>query len=367
MDKKPHIAIIKHDISNAGGSERVAVNMANELANFYQVSLISMQMKGNKLHFDVDSRVHVAALCQGSHRLGALYLFMTAKVPKQIRRTKFSAIICLGPETILFPLFLKKENRGKVIFSEQSLMANAFLNTWKVAFLRKCAVRCSDAVTVLSVDDGNAYKKKYSKYADKITILYNWIDDKINLEFAPVYNKQSKAIVSVGRISPVKNYEDLITAAKIIFKEKSDWHWDIYGSEEAKYGALIRRKINENGLNDYITLKGHKKEIYDLYGAYSFLVHTARTEGFGLVLIEAQARGLPVIAYRGAGGVKEIVLNEVNGYLVKDGDSKAMAEKILKLINSSELRETFSQHAKDGLEKFDKQRIVKRWIELIER
>lgn len=365
--QKKRVAIIKYDMSHQGGSERVAANLANELSCAYDITLISMQISGDTLPFSVNEKVKHAVLFKGHHRLSALYLSLATTSHKLISEMKFDAIICIGFETALFPALLKKRNRGKVIFSEQNIMGNVFLKTKKVAFLRSFAVKHSDVTVVLSGDDSTAYKNAYPKYADKIFIIYNWIDEKLYSGPVDDYNENSKTIVTVGRISPVKNYEDLVKVAKKVFSVKRDWHWDIYGYGEPEYGKFVRKLIEENGLSDYITLKGHIKNIYEFYKDYSLLVHTAKAEGFGLVLIEAQTRGLPIVAFEGIGGMKEIVIDGANGYLAKNGDVEEMADQILHLIDSLELRKSFSQHSRDGLYKFERQKIVAQWIDLIER
>lgn len=86
-----------------------------------------------------------------------------------------------------------------------------------------------------------------------------------------------------------------------------------------------------------------------------------------MVLLEAQLIGLPIVSFDIATGPAEIVIDGVNGYLVKPYDIKEMARKIQCLIDDESLRVSFSQHSKDKLDYFSLGKVKKKWIEIINR
>jgi glycosyltransferase, group 1 family len=93
---------------------------------------------------------------------------------------------------------------------------------------------------------------------------------------------------------------------------------------------------------------------------------TSRNEGLPLVLLEAKQYGLPIVSFNCPTGPSEIVLDGENGYLIDNFDIEEMSNKICKLIESEELREDFSRNSMNDIEKFDKEKILKQWIRLIE-
>ena len=360
------VLIVKYDMSHQGGSERIAVNLGRELSADFDVTIISMQLEKPQIAFSLDSRIRFKSFEKGHHRLGVLYFLLATKHLKEIRSAQYDGVICLGFETVLFPRLLANRARCKVLFSEQNMLCNNCLQTKKVLFLRKYAVEKSDYVILLSEDDLKEYTILFPKHINKMKVIYNWVEENLfNNTSALIYDKTSKKIMTVARISPMKNYEDIIRVATIIKRNHPDWHWDLYGFEEEEYGKKIRTMIKQNSLDDFLSLKGHVDDIYERYSSYSFLVHTAKTEPFGLAFIEAQVKGLPIIAYEGYGAMKEIISDENNGYLVPCGDYKEMARKVEQLITDDNKRVEMSKCSKNNLYKFEKSKIINEWKSML--
>ena len=155
----------------------------------------------------------------------------------------------------------------------------------------------------------------------------------------------------------------LLDVAKNVLQKNAEWNWDIYGDGEDK--KILEDRIVELGLTDRVTLKGNSSNMYSLYDDYAIMVMTSRYEGFPMVLIEAASRGLPLVSFDIHTGPNEIIVNEVNGYLINKGDVVAMSEKISLLIQDCALRRAFSQEAIKSVERFREQQVIDRWIELI--
>ena len=119
-------------------------------------------------------------------------------------------------------------------------------------------------------------------------------------------------------------------------------------------------------MSDRLTLKGNALNIYELYPEYSFLVMTSRYEGFPMVLLEAAAKSLPLISFDIETGPNEIIIDDVNGYLIDANNSDAMVEKIDALICDSEKRKELSKNAYDTALKFSVERICEQWYKLLE-
>ena len=149
--------------------------------------------------------------------------------------------------------------------------------------------------------------------------------------------------------------------------KKSDWTWEIYGSGNQDEVDKIRELIKENDLQDKLFIKGLEKNQDLIYGDKGIYVMTSRYEGLPLVLLEAQQYNLPIVSFSCPTGPSEIVENGINGYLIDCYDIDEMSKRLLELMNDKEIRNRFSSHAKDNMDKFDKNMILNQWIELIEK
>lgn len=122
---------------------------------------------------------------------------------------------------------------------------------------------------------------------------------------------------SVGRLSPQKNFGDLILAASHIPKDLS-WHCALAGSGPQEQD--LRAIIAEHGLGDRMTMLGFLSDPSLLYKAADILVMPSLWEGLPLVLLEAMAHGMPVVGYS-VDGLGDVVTNGREGLLVSPGES----------------------------------------------
>lgn len=147
-------------------------------------------------------------------------------------------------------------------------------------------------------------------------------------------------LVAVTRLDPVKRIEDLLTAVAQLPRELR-WHLAVVGETTGfpEYTARILR-IAEEELGARVSFVGARADIPDVMRAADVIVHTGTVEGLPLGLLEAQACGKPVVAYR-AGGVPTLVMNGETGYLATIGDTRAIADGISRLIREPQERDQF--------------------------
>ena len=137
----------------------------------------------------------------------------------------------------------------------------------------------------------------------------------------------------------------------------------IYG--EGKDKEKLKSLIEKYGLMN-VKLMPYATRLDEEMDKASVYALSSIYEGFGLVLIEAQAKGLPCISFNCKHGPSEIITDGVNGFLVEPGDLNGFADKLLKLITDYELRKTFSDNAQKDLYRFDVDYVVDQWVEMLE-
>ena len=102
------------------------------------------------------------------------------------------------------------------------------------------------------------------------------------------------------------------------------------------------------------------------YGKYSIFAMTSYVEGLPLALLEAKANQLPSVSFDILTGPSEIIDDGRNGYLIEDGDINSFAEKLEMLMRDELLRVSFSRQSRQGIERFQKEKILEQWKALFD-
>lgn len=163
--------------------------------------------------------------------------------------------------------------------------------------------------------------------------------DKIGKEFG--IDKTSPLIGIIGRFQHVKGHYYFFKAAKNIKKECPQSKFMIVGTRifdrksDKGYPEEIKKWTNEFGLENDIIYTGFRSDIPDILSALDVLVLPSLRESFGLVLVEAMAAGIPVLATR-CGGPEDIIEDNVSGLLVPVKHSGALSKAVLFLLKNRE-------------------------------
>jgi glycosyltransferase involved in cell wall biosynthesis len=140
-------------------------------------------------------------------------------------------------------------------------------------------------------------------------------------------------LLGVGRLERQKGFEFAIEAAAILKREYPDTRLLIAG--EGRERARLTKLSQRVGARRSVTLLGERTDVAELMQTANVLVHPARWEGFGLVLLEAMRAGLPVVATDVA-AIPEIVIDGVTGILVPAENAKELASALARLIRDAE-------------------------------
>lgn len=176
-------------------------------------------------------------------------------------------------------------------------------------------------------------------------------------------NKKFK-IISVGRLDSQKDFSTIIHAfhLALLHEKKNEMHLYIVGEGNEK--EKLKKLIKELKITKDVTFIGWQKNIYPFLQLADIFVFSSFHEGFGTVIVEAMAVGLPVIATDTPFGPSEILKNGKYGILVPIMGKTQMAEKIIYLMKNKKLRKLFASKSVKRSKDFDVRSVIKTYTSL---
>ena len=186
----------------------------------------------------------------------------------------------------------------------------------------------------------------------RVRILHNTVKPPIPASPAEVASLRARLglppgariLLTIGRLSCEKGHCDLVRAIRVLHALRQEPEFRLVIVGDGPERAKIRTLASALGLEGTVVLTGHQANVQPFYALADLFVLPSRSEGSPNVLLEAMAAGVPIVATK-VGGVPEIVCHGESALLVEAGDSRAMAEAILRLLQDSRLAHRLAQSA----------------------
>lgn len=206
------------------------------------------------------------------------------------------------------------------------------------------------------------YETEHSSYENETAELYK-NQNKNQNENEEVRVKvnvkvKKKQIIMLARLMPQKRIDLMIDIWARLAKDFPEWKVKVLG--EGMLRPQLEAKIRKLGLEESFLMPGEVKDVTNELQSSNILCLTSEYEGFGIVLIEAMAKGVPVIAFEYV-GVHDIINDGVDGFIVPFGDVDGYAQKLKRLMTDKDIYERLSTAALSSVHKFDKERVMKKW------
>ncbi len=354
------VCLIDYNLSIRGGVEQVTASLANALADYYEVHILSLCGDG-KTAYALDARVRFRRVLSKETRLRQMQRLACPIVKRYFHENGIEVAIIQGnyPGFLMAPL--RWMGKTKLIFCDHG----ALMNQWHqkdIVVLRYIAAKACHNVVTLTAQSQNDYIRRFHLKKKRVRCIYNWID--LAIPHSQNYSKESKRIVSAGRFGKEKGFDMLVKAFAPVAEKHPDWTLDLFGDGEMM--PTVKRLISELGLEAQVKLLGMRTDLSQRYGEYAMYVLPSYREGMPLVLLEAKANRLPIISFDIMTGPREIVQDGVDGILIPPYNLEQMGAAMCRLIEEPELRESMSARSQDNLQKFSKETILKQWRQLIE-
>ena len=213
------------------------------------------------------------------------------------------------------------------------LKGNSF-SRWKYRQV-DCFIAASEAIRQMLVADGVP--------ADRTVTVHEGIDvdhvlaaPPVNVHEAFWLPHHAPVVGNVAALVPHKGQRYLIDAAHLVVQQIPDARFIILGEGELR--EHLEHQVKEHHLEKHVLLPGFRTDVLGCIKGFDLFVMSSVTEGLGTSLLDAMACARPIVATR-AGGIPEIVEDEVNGVLVPPRDAHALADAIIRLLKDEGTRQ----------------------------
>ena len=360
---------------HSGGMERVLANKANYLTGHgYEVVIVTTDQQGLPPFFPLAEQIRCIDLgINYEENNGKSFANKLLHYPlKQYRHQKrLAAILKREKPDITVSMFcndagfITRINDGskkvlEIHFSKFKRLQYNRKGLWRLADLWRSrqdekTVRRFDKFVVLTEED-----KGYWGNLPNITVIPN-ANTFATSQAAALENKK---VIAIGRYTYQKGFERLIEAWNILSPGFPGWKLDIIGNGEER--DKLQDLIHAYHLDGQVTLVSPTKSIDKVYLDASLLAMSSRYEGLPMVLLEAQAFGLPIVSFACKCGPKDIVANGETGFLVEENDIEGLARQLVKVMKDKNLRKQMGRKAKEASLRYAEDAVMAKWTALFD-
>lgn len=361
----------------AGGMERVVTLKANYFVEHlgYDVTIIITEGKGKPYFYPLSDKVKVVNLDLNFERLwnSSFLKRIFIYVPKQIRykRLLTKELLSIRPDITVSMLrreinfineikdgskkigeiHINRANFRKFEAEDHHFIKDLFAKYWTANLLSH--LKKLDSFVVLTQKDREAWTE-----LGNVSVIPN-PSPFVSSIVSPLTEKR---VIAVARYSREKGIDLLLRAWAEVEKQTEDWRLDVYGDGDT---SSFEKMMNDLGINrSRCRLNGRTDDVEREYNQSSIFVLSSRFEGFGMVIVEAMACGLPVVSFDCPWGPRSIIQDGESGILVENGNPSALAQGLIHLMNDAEKRKAMSVAALQNSQRFNIEQIAQQWVEL---
>ena len=361
----------------AGGMERVLTMKANYFAEHfgYDVTIILTDGKEKPIFYPLSDKVKVINLDIGFEELWTCSflkkIFFYLKKQHLYKKLLNRELMRIRPDITVSMLrreinFINDIQDGSKKIGEihinranfrnfegNNALKNLFSKFWMNSLLSK--LQRLDRFVVLTEKDKEAWVE-----LKNVCVIPN------PLSFTSTRRStlSEKRIIAVGRYCHEKGYDLLLKAWVIVQNRTTDWRLEIFGEgDRTQYEEMVDT-LNLD--RHRCILNGRSSKIQDEFLNSSLSVCSSKFEGFGLVITEAMACGLPVVSFDCPWGPRAIISDGEDGMLVENGNVDKLAEALVLMIQNPKQRQAMADKAIENVQRFSIDQIAGQWKSLFE-
>jgi glycosyltransferase involved in cell wall biosynthesis len=362
-----------------GGTIRTTFNLAGRLARDREVEIVALKRHAKRPFFALPDGVTVTALDDRSRErrplpervLTALPSLLTHpedfaypsaslwtdwRLLRRLRGMGGETVIATRPAWALVALAATPDDT--IVVDQEHMHFHAHRPALAADVRRRYGEL--DAIAVLSADDEADYGALVRGTRTRVVRLPNAVPDL----GGGIAGLDAPVIVAAGRLVAQKGFDLLVDAFAPIAARHPEWEVRIYGGGQDK--AALQRQIEARGVADQVRLMGSTRELGAALAQGSLFVLSSRWEGFGLVIVEAMSRGLPVVSFDCPRGPSDIITDGRDGLLVPEQDTAALGAAMERLIDDVATRKAMGAAALERARDYDADAIAARWASLLD-
>ncbi|WP_047414411.1 glycosyltransferase family 4 protein [Cellulophaga sp. Hel_I_12] len=359
------ILYITNGVSGPGGLERVLSIKASYLADAmnYDIHFLTLNKLSDELFYTFSDAITFHNIIATGNPIQYILKYRN-EIKKIIAKIQPDVItVCDdGLKGLFLPLMINKpcpmiyerHVSKNIAIQKDQLSAIQKSTSWLLFKLMDFGANFYDRFVVLT----NGNKKEWK--LNNIAVIPN------PLSFYPpeeeISTVTNKKVLAVGKQSFQKGYDRLLQSWKIVQDTHPDWELDIYGtiSEKEALPELAKALGIENSVHFYAPVKN----IASKYKEASIYVMSSRYEGFGMVLTEAMAYGVPCVSFDCPYGPSDIIQQNHDGILVPNHNTSTLANAMLSLMNDAQWRTKMGATARANVKRYLIEEIAIQWDNL---
>lgn len=373
----PSVRFLLANAYGMGGTIRATLNLAGELAARREVEVISVRRHQVRPFFAAPDGVSVRSLDDCTARRGPLLRLLAAlpsvlvhpedhaylgaslltdvRLVRRLRRAGGDVIVTTRPAYALIAAAAAPPDA--VVVAQEHLHFDAHRPRLGRAVRR--AYGKVDVLTVLTESDRAAYAGVLDGRGTRVVRMPG-------VRLPPgsgVSSTAAPVVVAAGRLTPQKGFDMLVRAFAPVARAHEDWQLRIYGGGPDR--DALRELIVAEGLHDHVLLMGSTGDIGDALAEGSIFVLSSRFEGFGMVVVEAMSRGLPVVSFDCPHGPAETITHGVDGLLVGPEDVDGLSAAIEELVVDPARRARMGAAALEAAQAYGPASVAAGWESLL--
>ncbi|WP_367038702.1 glycosyltransferase [Streptomyces sp. Je 1-332] len=375
-----HISFLIHNSYGFGGTIRTTINLANALVEQHDVEIVSVYRHRDSPVFPLHPQIrirHLVDLRQGTPgyegdlpearkpaavfpRSETQYPHYSALTDQRIAHhlSTLTSDVVVGTRPGLNTHICLQARRGPLRVGQEHLTFHNHPRPLRRA-LRRLYPRL-DMLTTTTAADADVYRRRMTLPGVRIEAFPNPVPAPLS---APP-DIRDKAVVAAGRLVPTKRYDLLIRAFDRVRADRPDWVLRIFGPGiGGGHGTQLQRLIEELGLEKHAFLMGAVSPLETEWLKAGLAASASDHESFGMTIVEAMRCGVPVVSTDCPLGPREIISDGVDGRLVPMGDEEVLAQNLLELINSDELRRRMADAARLSSARYEPALIADRFAD----
>lgn len=363
----------------AGGVERVLTLKANYFVEHfgYDITIILTEGKDKPLAYTLSDKIKVVNLDVNFEELWTCSflkkVFVYLRKQRQYKRKLKAELMRIRPDitdTLLRreinfitqikdgskkigELHVNRANYRNFEANDTNWVKQLFAKYWMRNLISH--LKQLDKFIVLTEEDKSAWTE-----LDNVVAIHNPVSFK-PVSVSPLTEKR---MIAVGRYAYQKGFDMLLRAWKKVETQCPDWKLVVYGDgDRAPYQQLLEELgIDANRCH----LNAPTNQIQQEYVNSSIFVVSSRFEGLSMALLEASACGLPIVSFACPCGPRDLITDGVDGLLVEKENVDALADSLVKVMSSAELREAMGSAILTKAELFKIEHIATQWKQLFE-